>query len=382
MISKAIEAVGEDGVVTIEEGKGLNSELELVDGMQFDRGYLSPYFINKPESMTAVLEKPYVLCYEKKVSSIQEILPVLQAVAQSGRPMLIIAEDIEGEALATLVVNKLRGILNIAAVKAPAFGDRRKEIVRDISILTGATYISEDLGMKLEKITLDDLGKAKRIEITKDHTTIIEGGGSKKDIMSRCELIRRNIETTTSDYDREKLQERLAKLAGGVAVIQVGAATEIELKEKKARTDDALNATRAAIEEGIVPGGGVALLNARKSLDSLKLEGDEALGAKIIYRALASPLAQIALNAGFEGTVAVRRVLESKPGIGLNAATNEFEDLVKNGIIDPVKVMRSALQNASSVAGIFITSECLVADLPEKKESKADPHAGHGHGMM
>ena len=380
MIAKAIDTVGEDGVVTIEEGKGLHSELELVDGMQFDRGYLSPYFINKPESMTAVLEKPYVLCCEKKISSIQEILPLLQALAQSGQPMLIIAEDIEGEALATLVVNRLRGILNVVAVKAPAFGDRRKEILRDISILVGGTYISEDLGIKLENVTLKELGRAKRIEVTKDHTTVIEGGGSKKEITARCEMIRRNIESTTSDYDREKLQERLAKLAGGVAVIQVGAATEIELKEKKARTDDALNATRAAIEEGIVPGGGVALLSARKNLESLKLEGDEALGVRVISNALASPLAQIAANAGFEGSIAVRKVLESKGGIGLNAATNEFEDLTKKGIIDPAKVMRSALQNASSVAGIFITSECLVADIPEKEDQKPAP-GGHG-GMM
>jgi chaperonin GroEL len=370
MISKAIDEVGEDGVVTIEEGKGLRSELEVVDGMQFDRGYLSPYFVNKPETMTALLEKPYILCYEKKITSIQDILPLLQALAKSGQPMLIIAEDIEGEALATLVVNRLRGVLNVVAVKAPAFGDRRKEILRDIAVLTGGTYISEDLGIKLENLTLEEMGRAKRVEITKDHTTIIEGGGKKADITARSEMIRRSIEATTSDYDREKFQERLAKLAGGVAVIQIGAATETELKEKKARTDDALNATRAAIEEGIVPGGGVALLAARKSLDALGLEGDEALGAQIIHRALAAPLAQIAQNAGLEGNVTVRRVLDAKPGHGLNAATNEIGDLVKQGILDPVKVMRSALQNAASVAGIFVTSECLVTEAPEKKDDQ------------
>ncbi|NUM54111.1 MAG: chaperonin GroEL [Candidatus Hydrogenedentes bacterium] len=380
MIAKAIAEVGEDGVVTIEEGKGLNSELDVVDGMQFDRGFLSPYFVTKPENMTAELEDCYILAYEKKISSIQEIIPILQGIAQSGKPLLIIAEDVEGEALATLVVNRLRGTLNVCAVKAPAFGDRRKEILRDISIITGGQYISEDLGTKLENVTLKDLGKAKRVSVTKDNTTVVEGGGSKKDILGRCEQIRKAIETTTSDYDREKLQERLAKLAGGVAVIKVGAPTEIALKEKKARTDDALNATRAAIEEGVVPGGGVALLSARDKVKAMKLDGDEAIGAQIVAHALGSPLAQIAENAGMEGSVVVRKVIESKGGVGLNAATGEFVDLVKAGVIDPAKVICAALRNAVSVAGVFITTECLVTDIPEKKKPAApDPHAGHGH---
>ena len=380
MIADAIEAVGQDGVVTIEEGKGLQSELEVVDGMQFDRGFQSPYFVTNPETMTAVLEDCYILCYEKKISALQDIIPLLQSIAQSGKPLLIISEDVEGEALATLVVNRLRGILNCAAVKAPAFGDRRKEIVRDIAILTGAMYISEELGTKLESVTLKDLGRAKRVEITKDHTTIIEGGGNKKDIMGRCESIRKAIESTTSDYDREKLQERLAKLAGGVAVIKVGAATEIELKEKKARTDDALNATRAAIEEGVVPGGGTALLAARKNVAALKLEGDEATGAAIVSHALGEPLAQIARNAGFEGNVMVHAVLDSKPGFGLNAATGNIEDLAKAGIIDPAKVICAALRNSVSVAGVFVTTECLITDIP-KKEQPAPPGPPHGGGM-
>ncbi|MCC6695313.1 MAG: chaperonin GroEL [Candidatus Hydrogenedentes bacterium] len=380
MIADAIEAVGQDGVVTIEEGKGLHSELEVVDGMQFDRGFLSPYFVTNPEMMTATFEDCYILCYEKKISALQDIIPLLQSIAQSGKPLLIIAEDVEGEALATLVVNRLRGTLNVAAVKAPAFGDRRKEILRDIATLTGGMYISEDLGTKLENITLKDVGRAKRVEVTKDHTTIVEGGGSKKDIMGRCETIRKAIETTTSDYDREKLQERLAKLAGGVAVIKVGAATEIELKEKKARTDDALNATRAAIEEGFVSGGGVALLATRGKVDALKLEGDEATGAAIVSHALASPLAQIARNAGFDGSVVVQEVLKAKGGIGLNAATGEMEDLVKAGIIDPAKVIAAAIRNAVSVAGVFITTECLISDIP--KPEKPAPAAPRGPGMM
>lgn len=384
MIADAIEAVGQDGVVTIEEGKGLVSELEVVDGMQFDRGFLSPYFVTKPETMTAVLEDCYILCYEKKISSLQDIIPLLQAIAQSGKPLLIIAEDVDGEALAALVVNRLRGVLTCAAVKAPAFGDRRKEILRDIAILTGGMYLSEELGTKLESVTLKDLGRAKRVEISKDHTTIVQGGGSKKDIMGRCETIRKAIESTTSDYDREKLQERLAKLAGGVAVLKVGAATEIELKEKKARTDDALNATRAAIEEGVVPGGGTALLAARKKIDSLKLEGDEASGASIVSHALGAPLAQIARNAGLEGNVMVHAVLDAKPGFGLNAATGKIEDLAKAGIIDPAKVIAAALRNAVSVAGVFVTTECLVTDIPKKeKPAPADPHHGGGMpGMM
>jgi chaperonin GroEL len=375
MIANAIDEVGQDGVITIEEGKGLQSELEVVQGMRFDRGYLSPYFVTSPETMTTVLEKPYILIYEKKVTSIQDIIPVLQGIAQSGSPLVIIAEDIEGEALATLVVNKLRGILKVAAVKAPAFGDRRKEILRDLSILTGATFVSEDLGIKLEKVDLAMLGRAKRIEITKDNTTIIEGGGDKKEIQGRCDSLRRQIEETTSDYDREKLQERLAKLAGGVAVLRVGAPTELALKEKKARTDDALNATRAAIEEGFVPGGGTAFLHARKKLKDLKLEGDEAWGVSIVNHALGSPLYQIAQNAGMEGSLVVQQVANGKVGMGLNAETGEMCDLVKSGVIDPAKVLRSALQNAVSVASIFLTTTCIISDKPEEKKESC----GHNH---
>jgi chaperonin GroEL len=362
MIANALEQVGDDGVITIEEGKGLETEVEVVDGMEFDRGYLSPYFVTNAETMRAELEDAYILCYEKKISSMQDMLPLLQTVAQSGKPLLLIAEDIEGEALATLVVNRIRGMLNIAAVKAPAFGDRRKEVLRDIATVTGGQYISEDLGLKLESVELKDLGRAKRIEITKDSTTIIQGGGKKKDVQSRCELIRRSIETTTSDYDREKLQERLAKLAGGVAVIKVGAATEVELKEKKARTQDALAATRAALEEGIVAGGGATLLNIRKSLKGIKLEGDQATGATIVRDALAAPLYHIAQNAGHEGAVMVQEVEGAKGNVGLNAATGEMEDLLKAGILDPAKVLRTSCQNAVSVAGAFITTECLITD--------------------
>ena len=378
MIANAIERVGDDGVVTIEEGKGLKSELEVVDGMQFERGFLSPYFVNKPESMTCILESAYILCFEKKISALADMLPLLQSVAQAGKPLLIIAEDIEGEALATLVVNRLRGILNICAVKAPAFGDRRKDILRDIATVTGGQYISEELGTKLESIKLSDLGRAKRIEISKDKTTIIEGAGSKKEINSRCEQIRRAIDETTSEYDREKLQERLAKLAGGVAVIKVGAATEAELKEKKQRTDDALNATRAAIEEGCVPGGGTALLSARAKLRKLKLQGDEANGVAILEAALSEPLFQIAENAGLEGNVIIERIQLGTEGHGLNAATGKIEDLVKAGIIDPAKVIRSACQNAVSVAGMFVTTECIVTDIPEKKkDAPAQDHHDH-----
>lgn len=373
-IADAIEKVGNDGVITVEKGKGLKTEIEVVDGMQFDRGYLSPYFVTDPNNMTAVLEDCYILCHEKKISSVHDLLPLLQKIVQSGKPLLIIAEDVEGEALATLVVNKIRGILKVAAVKAPAFGDRRKEILRDISILTGGQFISEDLGIKLENVSLDQLGRAKRVEITKDYTTIIEGAGKKKDIQARCEQIRRQIEETTSDYDREKLQERLAKLAGGVAVIRVGAPTETELKEKKDRTDDALNATRAAIEEGFVAGGGVALLRARKVLDNLKLEGDEALGVSIVKKAMAMPLIQIAENAGLQGEVIVAKLEEEKDNVGLNAETGQIEDLIKAGIIDPTKVIRCALQNAVSVASLIITTECLVADIPEKKDEKGGNH--------
>ncbi|HOK10447.1 MAG TPA: chaperonin GroEL [Candidatus Hydrogenedens sp.] len=378
-IADAIDKVGNDGVITVEKGKGLKTEIEIVDGMQFDRGYLSPYFVTDPNNMTAVLEDCYILCHEKKISNIHELLPLLQKLAQTGKPMLIIAEDIEGEALATLVVNKLRGILKVAAVKAPAFGDRRKEILRDISILTGGQFFSEDLGIKLENITLDQLGKAKRVEITKDYTTIIDGAGKKKDIQARCEQIRRQIEETTSEYDREKLQERLAKLAGGVAVIRVGAPTETELKEKKDRTDDALNATRAAIEEGFVAGGGVALLRARKVLDNLKLKGDEGLGVALIKKACAVPLIQIAENAGLNGELISAKLEEEKENIGLNAETGNVEDLVKSGIIDPAKVIRCALQNAVSVASMIITTECLIADLPEKTNEKGGEHKHHHH---
>ncbi len=374
-IAESIEKVGNDGVITVEKGKGLKTEVEVVDGMQFDRGYLSPYFVTDPNNMTAVLEDCYILCYEKKISNIHEMLPLLQKLAQTGKPILIIAEDIEGEALATLVVNKIRGILKVAAVKAPAFGDRRKEILRDIAILTGGQFFSEDLGIKLENITLDQLGKAKRIEITKDNTTIIEGAGKKKDIQGRCEQIRRQIEETTSDYDKEKLQERLAKLAGGVAVIRVGASTETELKEKKDRTDDALNATRAAIEEGFVVGGGVALLRASKALDNLKLNGDEGLGVTLIKKAVAMPLIQIAENAGLNGELIAAKLEENdEKNVGLNAETGKIEDLIKAGIIDPVKVIRYALQNAASIASMIITTECLVSDIPEKKEDKGGNH--------
>lgn len=376
MIADALEEVGDDGVVTIEEGKGLTTEVEVVDGMEFDRGYLSPYFITNAETMRVELEDCYVLCYEKKISSMQDMLPLLQGIAQAGKPLLIIAEDIEGEALATLVVNRLRGMLNIAAVKAPAFGDRRKEILRDIATLTGGQYISEDLGMKLESVELKDLGTAKRIEITKDVTTIIQGGGKKKDVSSRIDQIRRAVEATTSEYDREKLQERLAKLAGGVAIIKVGAATEIELKEKKSRTQDALSATRAALEEGIVAGGGTTLLAVRKKLDSLKLEGDQKTGVAIVKSAMGSPLFQIAQNAGHEGAVMVQKVEGAKPNHGLNAATGEITDMIKAGILDPAKVLRNCMQNSVSVAGTFISTECLVADIEE------DEPAGHGGGGM
>ena len=370
IIATAIEKVGEDGVITIEEGKSFETEVDLVDGMQFDRGYISPHFVTSKETMRVEMEDPYILCYEKKISSIREMLPLLQKVAQSGKPLLIIAEDLEGEALATLVVNRLRGVLNVAAVKAPAFGDRRKEILRDIAILTGGQFVSEDLGMKLESLELNQLGTAKRIEITKDNTTIVQGGGKKKEIAGRIDQIRKGIEITTSDYDREKLQERLAKLAGGVAVIKIGAASEVELKEKKDRADDALNATRAAIEEGIVAGGGVALLRASGQVKSLDLEGDAKTGALMLAKAMMQPLASIAENAGLEGGVVVNEVLETKGNVGLNADSGVMEDLVKAGIIDPAKVIRCALQNAVSAAAMIITTECLVTDAPKEEEGK------------
>jgi chaperonin GroEL len=380
IIAQAIEKVGEDGVITIEEGKTLETEVDLVDGMQFDRGYLSAHFVTDPENMMAVLEDCYILCMEKKITNIGELLPILQKIAQSGKPLLIIAEDVEGEALATLVVNSLRGILRCVAVKAPAFGDRRKDILRDIAIVTGGEYISEDLGTKLESVDLSQLGRAKRVEIDKDTTTIIEGAGKKKDISGRCDQIRRAIEATTSEYDKEKLQERLAKLAGGVAVIRIGAATETELKEKKFRADDALAATRAAIEEGIVAGGGVTLLRARKAIEALKLEGDEAIGQAIVSKSVAAPLMQIASNAGLEGSVVAEAVLDTKGNTGLNAATGKYEDLVQAGIIDPAKVIRCALQNAVSAATMIITTECLITDIPEKKKP-AGGHDDHHGGM-
>jgi len=379
IIAKAIEGVGDNGVITIEEGKSLNTEMEMVDGMQFDRGYLSPHFVNQPAQMKVALEGAFVLCCEKKISTIVEMLPLLQKTAQAGKPLLIIAEDIEGEALATLVVNRLRGILNVCAVKAPAFGDRRKEILRDIATVTGGEYISEELGMKLENIELTQLGRAKRIEVTKDNTTIIEGGGKKKEIEGRCDQLRRQIEETTSDYDKEKLQERLAKLAGGVAVIKIGAATEVELKEKKYRADDALAATRAAIEEGVVPGGGVALLRAVERVKKLKLQGDEAVGAEIIARALTAPISTIASNAGYEGGVVVIDVTKAGGNNGLNAATGKMEDLVKAGIIDPAKVVRIALQNAVSASTMIITTECAITDLPEPPKAGGGDDHHHDH---
>ena len=379
IIAEAVKVVGKDGVITIEESKTMHTGLETVDGMQFDRGYLSPYFVTDAERLEAILEDPYILIYEKKISAMKDLLPVLEQVARSGKPLVIIAEDIEGEALATLVVNKLRGTLNVAAVKAPGFGDRRKAILGDIAILTGGKAITEDLGIKLEGVKLEDLGSAKRITIDKDNTTIVDGAGKASDIEGRVKEIRSQIEKTTSDYDREKLQERLAKLVGGVAIIKVGAATETELKEKKARVEDALHATRAAVESGIVPGGGVALLRTASAVDALiaTLEGDEKTGAKIIRRSIEEPLRQIIANAGEEGAVIVAKVLESKdPYYGYNAATSEFEDLVKAGVIDPTKVTRTALQNAASIAGLLLTTEALIVEIPEPKA--AAPAPGHG----
>jgi chaperonin GroEL len=380
MIARAMDKVGNEGVITVEEAKSLETELEVVEGMQFDRGYLSPYFITNADKMEAVLEEPLILLYEKKLSSLQPMLPVLEAVVQSGRPLLIIAEDIEGEALATLVVNKLRGGLRVAAVKAPGFGDRRKAMLEDIAILTGGQVISEDLGIKLENVSLDMLGKAKKISITKEDTTIVDGAGAKADIDGRIAQIKRQIEDTTSDYDREKLQERLAKLAGGVAVIRVGGATEVEVKEKKDRVDDALNATRAAVEEGIVPGGGVALLKASKVLEGLTGENaDQNAGIAIVRRALQAPIRQIVENAGVEGSIVVGKVLENaSPTFGFNAQTEEYQDLVQSGVIDPAKVVRTALQDAASVSGLLITTEAAVADAPKKGGAAAGAPGGMG----
>jgi chaperonin GroEL len=383
MIAEAMQKVGNEGVITVEEAKSLETELEVVEGMQFDRGYLSPYFITNAEKMICDLEDPYILLHEKKLSNLQSMLPVLEAVVQSGHPLLIVAEDVEGEALATLVVNKLRGGLKVAAVKAPGFGDRRKAMLEDIAVLTGGQVISEDLGIKLENVTLDMLGKAKKIAITKEETTIVDGAGKKKDIEGRVGQIKAQIEETTSDYDREKLQERLAKLAGGVAVIRVGGATEVEVKEKKDRVDDALNATRAAVEEGIVAGGGVALLRARNAVAKLKSDNpDIQAGIKIVLKALESPIRQIAENSGVEGSIVVGKVLESKnDNFGLNAQTEEYGDLVGQGIIDPTKVVRTALQDAASVAGLLITTEAMVAELPKKEHAPAMPGGGGMGGM-
>ncbi|MEW6328085.1 MAG: chaperonin GroEL [Thermodesulfobacteriota bacterium] len=373
IIAEAMEKVGKEGVITVEEAKSMETTLDVVEGMQFDRGYISPYFVTDPEKMETVLSEPYILLNEKKISNMKDLLPVLEQIAKMGRPLLIIAEDVEGEALATLVVNKLRGTLQCAAVKAPGFGDRRKAMLEDIAILTGGQVISEDLGIKLENITLKDLGTAKRITIDKDNTTIVDGGGERSALEGRVKQIRTQIEETTSDYDREKLQERLAKLIGGVAVINVGAATETEMKEKKARVEDALNATRAAVEEGIVPGGGVAFIRCISSLDKLKLHGDEQIGVNLIKRALEEPVRQIANNAGYEGSVVVEHVKKEKNASGFNAETGEFEDLIKAGVIDPTKVTRFALQNAASVAGLLLTTEAMVAEKPEEKEPKMPP---------
>ena len=383
IIAEAMAKVGQEGTITVEEAKTLETTLDVVEGMQFDKGYLSPYFATNTESMEAVLEDAYILINEKKISNLNDMLPLLQAVAKEGKPLLIIAEDVEGEALATLVINSMRGILKVCAVKAPGFGDRRKAMLQDIAILTGGTCISEDLGLKLENVTTAQLGRAKRITVTKENSTIVEGYGAKDAIMGRIAQIRREIEETSSDYDREKLQERLAKLAGGVAVINVGAATEVEMKEKKDRVDDALHATRAAVEEGIVAGGGVALVRAASAISALKLEGDEAIGASIVARAAEEPLRQLSINGGYEGGVIVSKVKEAEGNNGFNVATGEFVDMIKAGILDPAKVTRSALQNAASIAGLLLTTECLITDIKEEKEpAMPQPGMGGMGGMM
>jgi chaperonin GroEL len=381
IIADAMDKVGKDGTITVEEAKSIDTTLDVVEGMQFDKGYLSPYFVTNAESQEVVLEDAYVLIHEKKISNLQEMLPLLQTVAKSGKPLLIIAEEVEGEALAALVVNKIRGTLNVCAVKAPGFGDRRKAMLEDIAVLTGGKCITEDLGLKLENLTLADLGKAKRLVVDKENTTIVEGGGKSSDIQGRVKLLRRQIDETTSDYDREKLQERLAKLAGGIAVINVGASTEVEMKEKKARVEDALHATRAAVEEGIVAGGGVALLRTIKAIEALKLEGDEQAGAQIVRRAIEHPIRMLCSNAGVDGGVVVKEVLASKGNVGYNVATDKFEDLVKAGVVDPTKVTRTALQNAASIAGLLLTTECMITDLPEKS-APAGGGGGHGGGGM
>jgi chaperonin GroL len=381
IIADAMDKVGKDGTITVEEAKSIETTLDVVEGMQFDKGYLSPYFTTNAEAQEAVLEDAYILIHEKKISSLQDLLPLLQTIAKSGKPLLVIAEEVEGEALAALVVNKIRGTLNVCAVKAPGFGDRRKAMLEDIAILTGGRCITEDLGIKLENIQIADLGRAKRIVVDKENTTIVEGSGKGSDIQARVKQIRRQIEETTSDYDREKLQERLAKLAGGVAVINVGAATEAEMKEKKARVEDALHATRAAVEEGIVAGGGVALLRTAKAIDNLQLEGDEKIGSQIVRRAIEHPLKQLCANAGIDGGVVVKEVLSSKGNNGYNVATDKFEDLVKAGVVDPTKVTRTALQNAASIAGLLLTTECMITEIPEEKKAPAAPGGGGMGGM-
>ncbi|MEY2852105.1 MAG: chaperonin GroEL [Candidatus Methylacidiphilales bacterium] len=381
IIADALDKVGKDGTVTVEEAKSIETSLEVVEGMQFDKGYLSPYFVTNQEDQEAVLENAYLLVHEKKISSLKDMLPLLEKVAKSGKPLLVIAEEVEGEALATLVVNKLRGTLQVCAVKAPGFGDRRKAMLEDIAVLTGGKMLSEDLGIKLENVTLEDLGRAKRVVVDKENTTVIEGAGKSSDIQGRVSQIKKQIEETTSDYDKEKLQERLAKLAGGVAVINVGAATETEMKEKKARVEDALHATRAAVEEGIVPGGGVALIRGQKAIEGLKLKGDQAIGAEIIRRAVEQPLRTLADNAGVEGSIVVQEVKSRKGAEGYNVATGEYVDLLKAGVVDPTKVTRSALQNASSIAGLLLTTEAVVTELPEKEKAPAPAGGGHGGGM-
>jgi chaperonin GroEL len=380
IIAEAMDKVGKDGTITVEEAKGIETTLEVVEGMQFDKGYLSPYFVTNAESMEVLLENAYILINEKKISSLKDMLPLLEKVAKTGRPMLIIAEDVEGEALATLVVNKLRGILNIAAVKAPGFGDRRKAMLEDIAILTGGRVITDDLGIKLESVELSDLGECKRITVSKENTVLVEGGGTSEAITGRVNQIRRQIDETTSDYDREKLQERLAKLAGGVAVINVGAATETEMKEKKARVEDALHATRAAVEEGIVAGGGTALIRAHAAVGDLGLTGDEKTGAGIVARAIEAPLRQLVANSGREAALIVEHVKKGKGAEGYNVATDKFEDLIASGVVDPTKVTRSALQNAASISGLLLTTECLITDLPSK-EPQGGGGGGHDHGM-
>jgi chaperonin GroEL len=380
-IADAMEKVGKDGVITVEEAKGMETTLDIVEGMQFDRGYISPYFVTNPDSMEAVMDEPMILIYDKKISAMKDLLPILEKVAQMGQGLVIIAEDLEGEALATLVVNKIRGTLKVAAIKAPGFGDRRKEMLQDIAVLTGGKVISEEMGLKLEGVKVNDLGRAKKVRIDKDNTTIIEGKGDTKDIKGRVAQIKAQIDETTSDYDREKLQERLAKLAGGVAQINVGAATETEMKEKKARVEDALHATRAAVEEGIVPGGGVAYLRALPALEKMKLSGDEQIGVDIIKRALEEPIRQLVNNAGLEGSVVVQKVKESDGAMGFNVDTEKYEDLFKAGVVDPTKVTRSALQNAASISGLLITTEAIVTEKPEKEKMPAMPPGGGMGGM-